>query len=536
MNEEQKFDELINSKLSEREFPFDELNWDEAERLIIKQERWVRIKRVSLVFSAGLFLGVAVMVPFVLNNRTSSNNPQTSQQNIGQPQVVHNAIAAPGSQTNGNIIIQNSSNDVKAPLPVQSAFVKKDNSTGIRAASASTKVPHKKSKTVPVFIADNNSGNPNIETQARHLTKPVTSASAGKINKTSANTDAITPTNANPEKTSIADVNAVPVDNKDNIQPINSPQNNPVDKPKEGNAPAPPIASNPSPANNIVADNNSSPKNSTTTGTVNPTANKNYNKTANLKVTKKDKGAVAKNNSRSGSSNSLPTIKRDTIMAVERLTLPGTEQPYVPDYDANILSVYAGGNYSFGWKNNGTQEGSGITPLGGFIYTHYFNYRYSASVGLGYSELNKLDKTYTSSIIQYDFGQNADVTTVTPQRIYYLTMPFKFQVNINDKNMFSIGLDFLFMLTTASTLTAYQQSPFGQEAGSSTMQNGYTQGFSNYDFQFTGSYTYMITSRLGIRPEYYFGVNYIENKSFPGINQYERNSGVRLVLSYKLMK
>ena len=57
MNEEEKFDELLSSKLSERDFPFDELNWDEAESLLIQQEKRAKFTRVALTFAAGLAAG-----------------------------------------------------------------------------------------------------------------------------------------------------------------------------------------------------------------------------------------------------------------------------------------------------------------------------------------------------------------------------------------------------------------------------------------------------------------------------------------------
>ena len=530
MNEEQKFDELINSKLSEREFPFDELNWDEAERLIIRQERWAKIRRVSLVFSAGLALGVAAMLPFVLNNRNSSSNSNIviTQPKPNQNAVVQNSTVPTISQPDKDIVSDNKkdSKKVTAPLPVQSAFVKKDNSTGIRAKNSGTKPAHKKIKALPIFVADDNSGNHPKESKADYSTKkPITVASTIVTKKKTIHKKVSEPVSVNKQV-----ANSVPPLASNNPIPESKIQSNSVVSSNDNNT-----VKNNSVNNNTVTSSPASSNEKTNTSQGSTETNSGSGKsntTANTSVTSNStppKMPVANSN------GTAPKKVSDTNNAAVRAILPGTEPVYVPVYSANILSAYIGGNYSFGWHNNGAMEGNGLNKLGGFIFTHYFSQKIAASIGLGYSELNNLNKTYTSSIIQYDFGQNANITTVTPTKAIYLDMP----VSINytcTKNIFSAGFNFLWLLTTSSKLTTYQQSQIGETAPVSMQQDGYSQGFNNLYIQFTLAYTRMITERLGVSPQLYFGLNYIENSSFPGINQYDRNSGVRLVLSYQLMK
>ena len=68
MSEENKFDELIKSKISEREFPFDEMNWDEAEKQIISRENRAKLARYGLTFAGGLVTGVLLMSPLIFFN------------------------------------------------------------------------------------------------------------------------------------------------------------------------------------------------------------------------------------------------------------------------------------------------------------------------------------------------------------------------------------------------------------------------------------------------------------------------------------
>jgi len=524
MNEEEKFDELINSKLSEREFPFDELNWDEAERLIIQQERLSKLRRTFLIFSGGLILGIAVMLPFVLSNHNAATNPIASKSNLISTPLAQNNVAAPANQATENIANKNSSKNIKASVPVQSAFVKKNNRTGIQANSSKIATIKKKVKSQPTVWAAKDD---NVA-----YDQPVSDniiASAPETNKIAANTETVNPKESNSVNAQTANSNSAPVNNN-TVQEGSASQNGVVPKTNE-NIPTNATPKNTAPTNSNIANsgvnNNKSNNNNTTS------AAKTIAKTPKAKPPKKE--VAAKSDSK-GNNTAASPIKRDSIMAVERSIIPGTEQPYQPVYVPNILSVYAGANYSFGWDNNGAKEGNGITPLGGFIYTHYFSYRYSASIGVGYSELNKLNKTYTGSVVEYNSGQYSDITMVTPQRIYYLTIPIKIQCNFTDRSIASIGVDALYVVTTRSNITTYHESPAGETMGGSSMQSGYTQGFSNFDFQLTGAYTRMLTDRLSIRPEYYFGINYIETKSFPGINQLERNQGLRIVILYHLMK
>lgn len=75
MNEEEKFDELIRSRFSEKEFLFDEENWEKAEAIITSQRRSQKFIKWAGIFMIGLFSGIGIMLPFVLHeNRDDSKN------------------------------------------------------------------------------------------------------------------------------------------------------------------------------------------------------------------------------------------------------------------------------------------------------------------------------------------------------------------------------------------------------------------------------------------------------------------------------
>ena len=75
MSEEDKFDEIIRSRFSEKEFLFDEENWEKAEAMLDSGKRRKSAVKWSAIFLLGLFAGVALMFPFVGNiNETNVNH------------------------------------------------------------------------------------------------------------------------------------------------------------------------------------------------------------------------------------------------------------------------------------------------------------------------------------------------------------------------------------------------------------------------------------------------------------------------------
>jgi hypothetical protein len=513
MNEEKEFDELLRSKLSEREFPFDELNWDEAERLIVKQERWRKIRRISLVFSAGLAAGVCIMMPFILNNHTASNTPIVSKSAPVQNPVPQNNVSTPPSQSKVTVPNTVASNKVKAPLPVQSAFVKKNTGTGTRGNSSNTSpAVNKTQKQSQPLLAEGNGGikkshHPHIANNNSHLV-----AVANNSHKTSTHKKL-----TKNETTKIA--SSQKITNNGNL-----PETSTVSIATTNNN------TNTQHTNTTISNTtiNSTASNKNTSSTTNPAGNP--GDTTSKFVIAKSTHQITK------TSTPLPKIdsSRPNPSMLRTMNVNDANSDFKPSI---FILGDAGLNYSFGWTTNGDKEANGATFFGGLGIGYHLSPKLSASVGVDNYEINNLNKTYTSSIIQYDFGQSANITTVTPKSVSYLRFPVNFQYKFSDKIMGSLGLDYLMLLTTSSTVTSYTTNYLGQETNlSSQTQNGYVQGFSNSNFQFTGTFTWIPCCRLGVNLEYYVGVGYVENKSFPGISQYENTSGFRFFLSYQLMK
>lgn len=72
MNEKEPFEDIIASKFTEAEFPFDEGNWDNAEEMLDSYRTKQKRRRIGFVFFSGIALGVLIMLPFMQINKTDN--------------------------------------------------------------------------------------------------------------------------------------------------------------------------------------------------------------------------------------------------------------------------------------------------------------------------------------------------------------------------------------------------------------------------------------------------------------------------------
>src|ERR1035437_6693832 len=82
MTEQENFDELIRQKFAEKEFVFNEENWEKAEKKIDSTRRLNKIAKWSTIFIIGLFSGVFLTLVFVdkVNTNDTKVISETSNQ------------------------------------------------------------------------------------------------------------------------------------------------------------------------------------------------------------------------------------------------------------------------------------------------------------------------------------------------------------------------------------------------------------------------------------------------------------------------
>ncbi len=155
INEEEKFNDLLKSKLNEREFFFDELNWEKAEQAIVRVERNKKMRRVALIFLCGFILGAAIMFP--LASMLTSGNKQNSAATPNAPVAINNtktSTAANNTITKPTTATANNSNSSQGPTTTTPSEATGKNATIAIAnnVSSGNKKPTKSKKAKP---ADN---------------------------------------------------------------------------------------------------------------------------------------------------------------------------------------------------------------------------------------------------------------------------------------------------------------------------------------------------------------------------------------------
>lgn len=485
MNEQEKFDELLRSKLSERDFPFDETNWDKAETLIDRSEKRRRYGIIAFIFLAGIGVGAALMLPFINTGKTNViANTQSVPQNISSNGQVQNVIASSGNNGgtqagSGQVSVATApgTNVVNSNQPIATANTsvqEKTNTTSINSAgTVSTTKTVKTRKHAKHSATDN--------TVQYNYVRPESNKKSNKSHKAdiTANNAIVTNARAHDSSTVSGNANAIQANQT-----------------------------------NIVT-NNISGQNSNPTHSSNPVTNAN-----NVS----DIGQIVVN-----------TInKTDSSTSTTHLVSTQTP-PKKNGYSHTLFSADAGGGYSFGWKKAGETQGNGLSPIFGISVTHYLTKSLSAFAGLQYNSMTNINTLYSTSQTQYDFGYNSTVNSITIKTLYYIALPLKLQYNISNNNIISAGVNLVYLMTTNSSVVSYSQNYFGTSGYTTSTKMGYADGLNNYDAQITLACRRKI-NRFTASIEGYYGLLDIENNNFFENNVFERNSGLRFILSYDIIK
>ena len=485
MNEQEKFDDLLRSKLEGRDFPFDETNWDKAEALIERTEKRKRFALIGAIFMAGISVGIVLMLPFINNNKTPNTlnnisfkqNTINTEQNKSTPQAANSAInSRPAAEQ--HVTDNTQENAVTNPQTAAST-----NSTDV---SAVKKASHTKKS------------DSDVQTQYSYVRPSVHKKDHKQVKAVyNPNNNTWVQNKAYKGSLNIADSTQQLTDGKGNSSLAATTGNNLPDK-NTTDVQAKSIENNYAAANNLTQQPDST------------------------------------NNKNATSANDSTAQKRDSST---NTTQPIAQQPSHTSkkYSHTLLSADAGGAYSLGWKKETGTQGNGLSPILGISVTHYFSTKISALVGLQYTSLGNMNTLYSNSTTTYDFGSSTNVNSVTVKTLYYLSLPIKLQYNFSDRNIISAGIDVLYLVNTSSSVVSYDQNYFGVSGNTASTKMGYMDGINNMDAQLTLAYRRKI-NHFTITAEGYYGLLDIESNAFFGNNVFERNSGLRLILSYDIIK
>lgn len=233
------------------------------------------------------------------------------------------------------------------------------------------------------------------------------------------------------------------------------------------------------------------------------------------------------NVSNSETLSTLPDAKKDSTMnlALNKKAI------------TNYLNFEAGFSYMLGWKNNDGKDADGFNAVVGVNYLSNVHSNYWFGLGIQYNRVGHLESsTKTSKITRYKLGEESQVTSITPNSLHYISAPFKLHYNLNDKNSLGINYTINYLLNVECTVEEYTENILGQSNYSSYTASGYTKGFQLFTSQIGFCYRRQVYKELWLNADFIFGLNDIKENSFFGTNTVERNSGLKLTLTYNLFK
>jgi len=477
MKNENNFYDIINSKFSDRELPFDEENWKSMKKMI-DDSRDSKRRILWLFISLALLICVAGAFAFYSWNNGRGKSGAGS------------ANTSVASTTSKTISTNDKLNTNSAPSTNQptSAATKISGNTDNSTVNSTKSVP----------ITNNQ---PGINTIASGQTMAHASSS-GKNNKSShisASGNRGTMSGNKPAtRVSVAQasgIGSIAGNDKQaggltqNVQPANT------------------IPGTKDPANNTVA---SSQKVATPSSPL---------------AVKKTTELAAKNG----------IHKTDTIGGSEPLPQRFSNEPRVFMGKTNLFSVDAGTQYSGGWQIGSVVQGKGFNIVVGVGYSHYMGSTIFLKAGLQFSTFGNMSPlTYN---YQHNVGHVFYDSVITTQRLYFLRLPIQVEYFVGRKKRSSIGIGgaLWYMIGSTGYATTYQQTdnnpPVNMQRYS---QNTPLDGYSTVNVSAHIFYRYVLSEKISMYLMPYIELTNMKDNTFFGENIIERTRGFEYILSYNL--
>ncbi len=486
MSEEERFDEIIRSRFSGEEFSFSEENWEKAERNLDSVRRRKKIASFSLVFIGGLIVGIILMIPFIKPVKPIDGGSITQITGSGKE-----VVPVPNNESVASV--ENDETKVVDPASVRN---REDVgvSAGIRNDSKQ-------------------------EDKQEKLTQKEHASVSNQLKK--GTTPALTLVKGKDEKNGLSDSSEL---------------------------------SHHDPSVLISMDLREKISNEIVNETVNETANETVNETANETVKERkiinlqrtidslseliaSRNALDSLRSRKDSSESKLSVSAAVSKNPAGVSAKDTLSASKSVLRANHLFLEAGTFYNSGWHYGAIREAQGFNPVIGIGLTHLFDQKWSLSASVHYKSIGYLtvsSKTYFSSTP--DFGSDIVELIIDTKILHYAVVPVFVNYHFNADNWIGIGGSLSYLLTATGEISTNTSVDFKNPVQTEKTAIGYTQGFNLWDASLAISYKRRIVKRLLISAEAHYGLMDIKDNVFFSQQNFERSSGIELLISYDLFK
>lgn len=560
MSEQEKYDELIRQKFAEKEFIFNEENWEKAEHMLDSAKRSKKILSWGLIFLIGVFTGSSIMffitkdgqhsvkvdphavlkttqhteeITTPVNGKAQTSAPVkdqelTTSQKINTSSVKNEESVAVDEVTEEQVSLSSHSLKTENATSIHSSEseapvntkTNKNNfvASRVKKSRNSSEIPVQQQEQPDVVnsnavIAGKEFKQPTAvsgKEYTKHTNKKIKDKVSGKQAETSEIKEVANPLALNKvtQKSST-------------VKPIKEVKNNASEQVKEETG------------KNIKSEG-TEPADSSGLESITASNNLNVTETA-----KKPPGALSDSVKQEEivlvtADSTLPKV--DSAIAKETVVAPSL--PIDGLATTTIFSVDAGLHAQLGWHYSDTIEGRGITPIAGIGITHYFNQKWSASTGVQYgciAYLKASTKNMTSTA--YSFGAVTTSTTVKPGILNYLNIPLTLQYHFNDANALLFGGTYGLLLNKKSEVqiqTSYVKPDNTNPTSKTYYKNYYKQSFNNFDASLCVGYRRKISSHFNLTAIVNYGLSDVKKNKFFARNVVERDSGIKLILSYNI--
>ena len=587
MKEQENFDDLIRQKFAEKEFVFNEENWEKAEKKIGSARRFSKISLWTSIFIIGLFVGAGVTLLFI-GKEENENTKNISEINIREANKTE-------SIRKENTVIENPNSSAShSQVNENSSASQKINEKEIASEAESTSIINadqkpEKGSTTPI--------NKNVATEklinknAKNLSPAALNDSKNEIIKTKkenkiADTEAklIAHKTVDPDKQNhknISKKSEVPVNEfsekvEDNsiVTQKNSEKNknivseSTIPKTETINNEVQPIALITAQNKKVINGSETIPKDQSEKNSEKNNSDLTLDHTAQEKEAvnepKSELASLTENtekkiNALADSSvteiilpeKELTISKLDSSnVSSENKSIPPPPAPPGGLASATFFSVDAGTNFEFGWQYPDASEAAGFNPILGIGITHYINQKWSLQSGVEYGSIAYLNaqKVFTSTT--YGFGSTSVDTVVHTKMLHYAVVPLLFEYHFNDKNAICFGGSISYLVNSKSKITintttiapmvldSSQTGPVENlTTSTNSMETGYySNAFNKWDASLAIGYRRRISQKIGIAAIANIGLLDVKNNAFFSREQFERNVGLKIIISYDLFE
>jgi len=496
MSFEEQFDKILNNKLNESDFPFDENNWEKAKNLIEANRVVPTNKSKNLLFFGLAFIGIlslGVFAYFQLNN-TASN-------------VV--------------VVTNNTYNDKNSNLQSFNDEGKVTSNTLVE--NSNTKIINLNNNNLKAEIVNDKKSALNLkqETSNAIIENKNTSSETNNSNVTETNSYSETTNSKNKSESTNSNTNK----NTTNSLPTNTSSNNSQNK--------------------LIAINSNNAINGNRMGNYN-FKNKSFQKN-NTKISSKINPIISKkeNNSdevRKDDKNLEITSTNEELLIYQPLNSKGfginqtqlnneckpTNANVLAIYDNdyykntkskfNFLNIEVGTTYLLGWNsaNNNSKDAVGLNYYAGLNYGIYINPKTSISAGIqGFNISNIKQSFYTATKTLYDFGSTGSFTNIITNSMYYVAIPIKINYALSPISKIGLGVNTAFLVGGRNTIESYNLFDGVKTNATSTTNKGYYEGVNTKNITLSALYTRKLTKRFALNGEFMYGLSdvYINTKN-----------------------